>query len=162
MSATHSFTLCFWQKRDTACFPFQKCLVWTWKGFESLFHSWKSLVGGDAVCGDDDIPSVRWTSVQEALFPVELHWDLCRKVLWKHWSFTIELGKFPCDRVWKSHSTRSCPLLGITSLCTEQTVLMSRGQISEVRCYRKTLKKFTNGGYFYFSSKLCMSYKAVY
>lgn len=61
----------------------------------------------------------------------------------------------------KSHSTRSCPLLGITSLCTELTVLMSRGQNSEVHCCRKMLK-FTNGGYFYFSSKLCMSYTAVY
>lgn len=65
-------------------------------------------------------------------------------------SFLSEVGKFPSDNVWKSHSTRSCPLLGIASLCTEQTDLLSREQTSEVHCCRTTHKKFTKGGYFYF------------
>lgn len=64
--------------------------------------------------------------------------------------FLSEVGNFPSDSVGKSHSTRSCPLLGITSLCTEQSVLISREQTSEVRFCRKTHKKFTKGGYFYF------------
>lgn len=133
--------------------------------WECLFHSCKSLVGCDAVCGDDDTPHMRRTcnarSFVSSGTPVRYVGSPVKAVVFYN-CFLSEIGQFPCDRVWKSHSTRSCPLLGIMSLWTEQTVLMSRGQISEGCCCRKTLMKFTKGGYFYFSSKLCMSYTEVY